>query len=338
MLSYLPNGGFPIDYLAASLSKRMGEVENLLQLAVAFGVVSIRLGVVHFSHDRQRLAAQSLVSPASSSILHQQVFDFLNRPDMAHDYLFDSADQALLARAHGVEVAPKHVILTLLLDATQRAYDVANFAVARRCIEQAQSEWSVNQLISAMVDEFGGISGWIDNHRALCFRFVRLSTEISGIFRQHKVAFQALQQIKPLCKSSTEKISIATLYIRQQIAANLYEEAMEYLEATLEEFGYNPTNPAALTLWQPASVEDVEALGDELKDTLDLEAVNQNHILITSLIGFAGPTIYITMPQKRNAIFLLGMSLVKRLGIVHDSTAYLIAVHSMLVRFAAVCC
>lgn len=184
--------------------------------------------------------------------------------------------------------------------------------------------------MTVIIDGSGGVAGWIEEHRDLCFRFVRLSTDISGIFREHRIAFSALEQIKPLCASSTEKITIATLHIRQQIAANHYLDAMEYFLDTLDEFGYTPEHPHAVELWRPKSVEDVEQLSAGLQ--MDREGVDPDHVLIMSLIGYAGPTIYITMPERRNAIFLLGISLVKRLGIIHDSTAYLVAVHSMLVR------
>lgn len=145
LLSYLPNAGFPVERLAKALEKPTGEIENLLQLAVALGVVSLRPDVVRFSHDRQRLAAQSLIRPEDSGALHKKVFQFLTRPDMADHYLFDSAEQALFARTHGTAVASDHVIVTLLLNSSRRASEQANFTAARHFVEQAQSEFFASQ-------------------------------------------------------------------------------------------------------------------------------------------------------------------------------------------------
>lgn len=54
-MAYLPAAGFPLHLLAAAANMAVGEVENIVQLAVGNGTLSLRSNVVRFTHDRQRV-------------------------------------------------------------------------------------------------------------------------------------------------------------------------------------------------------------------------------------------------------------------------------------------
>lgn len=267
--------------------------------------------------------------------MHKQVFEFLCRPDVKDDYLFEAMDHALIARKLGTEVAAIDVLTVLLLDATEQATLTANFSTAKHFIENAQREcWNSSKLIADIVEETGGIEAWAVQYRPLCFRFVRLLTDIASVFHDHDSAFAQLEVMRPLCITSTEKIIVATLLIRQLIAANEHVLAVEMLMATLDEFGYNPENPKAVTHWEPSTAEDVEKLGaDLLASEPALE--DRNHVLIMSLISYAGPTIYITQTDRRYAIFKLGLSITKALGRIHNSASYIMAVQTITVSDSA---
>lgn len=251
--------------------------------------------------------------------MQRRIFHFLTRTDLVNDYLYDAVELAISACDAGSEVAPPEVVVSLLLDATARATQHANFAAARHFIKSATS----------IIDDTTGIEVWLEKHRELCFRFVRLSAEISSVFHDHEATFAALEVIKPLCRTSTESLSVATLLVRQLIAANRTTEAIGVLLQTLDEFGYNPDHPRVVKLWQPRTVADVDEFEQELKDVPI--ATDDDHVLIMSLIGYAGPTIYITQPERRFSIFRLGLSVAKALGKIHDSTAYVLAIHSVTI-------
>ena len=180
------------------------------------------------------------------------------------------------------------------------------------------------------MNQSGGIAAWAEQYRPLCFRFVRLYADIASVFHDHDIAFHKLEMIKPLCVTSTEKITIATLLVRQLVAANQHLRAIDVLLSTLDEFGYNPETPKAVDLWVPTSAKDVEELGDLMR-TSTPAADDEDHVLIMSLISYAGPTIYVTLPERRYAIFKLGLSVTKALGRIHKSASYLLAVHCVTV-------
>jgi hypothetical protein len=177
-----------------------------------------------------------------------------------------------------------------------------------------------------LVYETGGVTEWATQHRAVCFRFVRLFTDIASVFHEHEAAFKQLEVLKSLCVTSTEKITVQTILVRQLIAANEHMGALEQLLATMDEFGYNPENPTAVELWVPTCVNDVEALGEQMRNSPPA-ADDEDHVLILSLLNYSGPTIYITQPERRNAIFNLGLSIIKSLGRKHKSVSYLLATH-----------
>jgi hypothetical protein len=144
------------------------------------------------------------------------------------------------------------------------------------------------------------------------------------------MAFQKLALIRPLCHTPTEKIIVATLLIRQLIAANEHIRAIEHLLQTLDDFGYNPENPKAVKLWVPTSAQDVKDLGAQMRASTPAMD-DEEYVLIISLLSYAGPTIYVTMPERRSAIFNLGLSVIKALGRIHKSVSYLLAVHCVTV-------
>lgn len=263
------------------------------------------------------MAAYRLIPPAEAGSMHQRLFKFLSLPDLLGDYVFDAVEHALTARELGTAVAETHVILRLLLDAAQRAASSASFTSAKHYVDHA----------TRIVEETGGIDGWINSHRTMYFRYVRLATEISSVFHEHAVAFDLLEQIKPYCETSMEKITIATLLVRQLIAANKHHVAVERLLETLDEFGYNPENPTSVKLWRPMTAADVEQLSDELVDEGDGEETELT--LIMSLIAYAGPTIYITLPERRHNLFILGLSVIKAHGKIHEGSGYILSVHSI---------
>lgn len=252
------------------------------------------------------------------------VFRFLTRSDLVNDYLYDAVELAVTARASGAEVAEPELVVSLLLDATARATQHANFTAARHFVTSA----------GAIIEDTNGLEKWLKSRRELCFRYVRLSAEVSSVFHDHAATFSALDTIKPLCETSTESISVATLLVRQLVAANRTAEAMDVLFQTLDEFGYNPENPRVVELWQPESAADVEEFDRDLKD--EPIAADDDHVLIMSLIGYAGPTIYITQPERRFSVFRLGLSVAKALGKLHDSTAYVLAIHSVTISQAPI--
>jgi hypothetical protein len=54
-MAYLPATGFPLNLLASIANMGLGEAENLVQLAVSSGILSLRNEHVRFTHDRQRV-------------------------------------------------------------------------------------------------------------------------------------------------------------------------------------------------------------------------------------------------------------------------------------------
>ncbi|KLT44142.1 hypothetical protein CC85DRAFT_32503 [Cutaneotrichosporon oleaginosum] len=328
ILSYLPSAGFPLSKLSQGLGKPVRDLESLMQVCAVIGILSLQPDHFRFTHERQRQAAQRLILNTEGVAMQRRVFHFLTREDLVNDYLYDAVELAVAAHSAGFEVAPPDVVVTLLLDATARATHHANFTAARHFVNSAAD----------IIDKSDGLKCWLKKHRGLCFRYVRLSAEVSSVFHDHAATFAALDTIKPLCETSTESISLATLLVRQLVAANRTQEAMDVLFQTLDEFGYNPDNPQVVKLWQPESVEDVEQFEKELRSAPVLGGSDSedDHVLIMSLIGYAGPTIYITQPERRASVFGLGLSVAKELGKLHDSTAYVLAIHSVCITQAPI--
>lgn len=70
--------------------------------------------------------------------IHQRIFAFLCRPDIKENYLFEAVDQALIARKLGTDVAKADELITLLLDATERASHSTNFSTAKLYVLAAE--------------------------------------------------------------------------------------------------------------------------------------------------------------------------------------------------------
>ncbi|GMK57153.1 hypothetical protein CspeluHIS016_0309930 [Cutaneotrichosporon spelunceum] len=323
ILSYLPSSGFPLKQLSTGLQKPVQDLESLMQVCGAIGVLALQPDYFRFTHERQRQAAQRLVCNTEAAELQRQTFEFLTREDLVNDYLYDAVELAMSAHSRGSEVAKPDALVSLLLDATARATQNANFTAARHFVTTA----------AGIIESTDGLKSWLTLHRELCFRYVQLSAEVSSVFHDHAATFAALDAVKPLCNTSTESISVATLLVRQLIAANRTLDAMGVLLETLDKFGYNPENPRVVTLWHPESVAHVEQLERELKDTNVLVADDHedDHILIMSLIGYAGPTIYHTQPERGFSVFRLGVSVAKALAKFHNSTACVLAIYSMCI-------
>ena len=120
----------------------LGEVENLVQLAAISGTLSLRNNHVRFTHDRQRVAAQSFIPVEKLGHIHKRIFNFLSCGDVKDDYLFEAMDHALIARKFGTDVAPVDVLTNLLLDATERATLSANFSTAKHFVTSAEGEFA----------------------------------------------------------------------------------------------------------------------------------------------------------------------------------------------------
>jgi hypothetical protein len=93
------------------------------------------------------VAAQTLISCDGLGSIHKRIFDFLCRPGVKKDYLFEAVDQALFARKLGVDVAKAEELTALLLDAAERASHSANFSIAKHYVTSAQGTCSRQQLM-----------------------------------------------------------------------------------------------------------------------------------------------------------------------------------------------
>ncbi|BEJ17086.1 hypothetical protein CspHIS471_0604870, partial [Cutaneotrichosporon sp. HIS471] len=332
ILSYLPSAGFPLKKLSKGLGKPVPDLESLMQVCAAIGVLALQPDHFRFTHERQRQAAQRLVLCTEGAAMQRRVFEFLTQEDLVNEYLYDAVELAVSAHSRGSDIAKSDALVSLLLDATARATQHANFTAARHFVTTAAD----------IVEGTEGLASWLKTHRELCFRYVRLSAEVSTVFHDHDATFAALDTLKPLCETPTESISVATLLVRQLIAANRTQDAMDVLFETFDEFGYNPDHPHVVSLWQPESVADVEEFERELKNAPTIggddhdDDHDDDHVLIMSLIGYAGPTIYITQPERRFSVFRLGVSVAKALGKLHDSTAYVLAIHSICISQAPI--
>ncbi|BEI86447.1 hypothetical protein CcaverHIS002_0607340 [Cutaneotrichosporon cavernicola] len=332
ILSYLPSAGFPLKKLSKGLGKPVRDLESLMQVCAAIGVLALQPDHFCFTHERQRQAAQRLALSTEGAALQRRVFEFLTKEDLVNDYLYDAVELAVSAHSRGSDIAKSDALVSLLLDATARAMQHANFTAACHFVTTATD----------IVEGTEGLASWLKSHRELCFRYVRLSAEVSSVFHDHAATFAALNTLKPLCETPAESISVATLLVRQLIAANRTQDAMDVLFETFDEFGYNPDNPHVVSLWQPESVADVEEFERELKNGPTIggddhdDDHDDDHVLIMSLIGYAGPTIYITQPERRSSVFRLGVSVAKALGKLHDSTALVLAMHSICISHAPI--
>ena len=110
---------------------------------------------------------------------------------------------------------------------------------------------------------------------------------VSTLYRACLGIDPQLDAVMPLCESDVEKVRVATLLVRQFIAANRHAEALTRLWATLREQGYDPVDPAKIKIRVPESVEDVIELGEELKD--EEGAQDDVRSLIISLLGNSSP-------------------------------------------------
>lgn len=318
----------PLEFLGDLVGRELVEAEHLIAVAVNAGVLVVRGNQVRFTHDRQRLAAQLLV-PKSDKVeagkLHLRIFNFLYGPAFLDDYLFEAVEQALAARDIGVQVASDHVVVALVADAAERASLTSNFTLTKQFVTSAQT----------MMDQVGGLPWLMKIDRQLCFRHVRLLTDIAIVFHEHEMAFEVLEAMKLLCKTRVEKITISTMLVRQLIAGNQHHVAIERLVETLDEFGYNPEQPTAVDTWDPRSPQEVEDFAASLTyEDPTPEAMDE--LLIVCLISYAGPSIYITQPDRRYAIFRIGLSIAKKLGLAHEASSYLIVAYAMILDNARI--
>lgn len=230
----------------------------------------------------------------------------------------------MAARRLGRQVASDADLVSLILEATHRAITASNLLAAHHFVHFAQ------QIIMSS----GGVLAWIKDHRRMTFDFVNCSAELANIFHEHDSAFTMLEQVKPICKTPTEKITVSTLLVRQLVTSMKYTEAVEEMLACLDEFSYGLENPRNIALWEPKTVEEIDEFERQLfgQPTAPVKAdERRDEALIMDLISYAGPTIYITQPQQRFYIFRIGLSIARLLGSMQESTAYLLAVHSMTV-------
>lgn len=273
----------------------------------------------------KQTAAQRLIPAEQEGIIHGQAYHILTNKAVIGRYVNDAVERAMAARRLGRQVASDADLVALILQATQRAIAAANLLAAHHFVHFAQ------QIIMGS----GGVLAWVKEHRKMTFAFINCSSELANIFHEHESAFAMLEQIKPLCETAKEKITTSTLLVRQHVTSMKYREAVEEMLACLDEFSYGLENPRNIELWEPKTVEEITEFERQLfaQPTVPIKAEDRsNEALIMDLISYAGPTIYITQPQQRFYIFRIGLSIARLLGSIQESTAYLLAVHSMTVR------
>lgn len=309
----------------------------MIQLAASTNALVVKNNSVRFSHDKQRVgfcslgtadeqtAAQRLIPTEQEAIIHGQAYHILTNKAVIGRYVNDAVERAMAARRLGRQVASDADLVALILEATQRAITASNLLAAHHFVHFAQ------QIIMSS----GGILTWVKEHRRMTFAFVNCSAELANIFHEHDSAFDMLEQIKPLCDTPTEKITTSTLLVRQLVTSMKYGAAVDEMLSCLNEFSYGLENPRNIDLWEPQTVDEVTEFEKQLfgQPTAPLKAEDRrDEALIMDLISYAGPTIYITQPQQRFYIFRIGLSIARLLGSMQESTAYLLAVHSMTVR------
>lgn len=270
-------------------------------------------------------AAQRLVSSDQESAIHGQAFRILTHKSVAHRYVNDAVERAMAARRLGCRVASDEDLLSLVLRATKRSIKGSNLLAAQHFIHFAQQ----------IVKSSGGVQKWVRKHREMTFEFVNCAAELANVYHDHEFAFALLEEFKPLCVTATERITASTLLVRQLVTSMRFQQAIEEMLSCLDEFHFGLNDPRKFEFWEPQTVEEVAEFEQQLfgRSTSPRKPEEQTHeALIMDLISYAGPTVYITRPQERFHIFCLGLSIAKKLGDMQESTAYLLAVHSMTVR------
>ncbi|KAL7420434.1 hypothetical protein Q5752_004384 [Cryptotrichosporon argae] len=323
-LSCLPSAGVPLTLLAASIDKTPADISSLLAVASAAGTIVANAREVRFTHDRQKSAAQRLIAPHDAGRMHQHVSLFLRRPDLINDYLFDSVEHALTARALGAPAEDEATMVSLLLDAATRAALSASFSSAQHFINVAQQ----------VIDETGGIATWMQRHRALYFRYIEKTSEIGSVLRIHVTVLAKLDAVLAFCATRAEEIRMVTLIVRLLVTASRHQEALSRFWSLLAKLGYDSHAPTAVSLWYPQTVEDVEEFGKEIEANGDADDSHE-YALIAELLSFTGPTLYITYGLHSDHAFILGMSVLRALDKSHSSMGYLLALHAMTVAMGA---
>ena len=189
------------------------EVRERLEKARDTGnFVEIGLHRVKFSHDRFRMAAYNMIQEERLPMLHQRISEYLRRPDLYDDHVFEAADHALVARSFGaVSQELDNDFVCLLLDAASKSALSASFSAAKRYLDAVQD----------LLDSTGGVVYWLGIHRRTYLRFLSILSDVCGILKLHEDAFVKVSRRNRKSSSIVGRDG-ATMRIRRRAGHDRY--------------------------------------------------------------------------------------------------------------------
>jgi len=165
-----------VKHLSQLLDKGENEVEGLIATATSAATLLVRANnnLVAFAHDGPRTVAYRLIPTERAAGMHADISRFLRQPSFNHDYVFDAADHALVARELGSDTDSDEVVVELLLTSLSRAALAVSLTIATRFF----------QAVRGIIDESGGYKRWMVDHRDLYIRFLQVYAEISCVSKE----------------------------------------------------------------------------------------------------------------------------------------------------------
>ena len=163
-------------YISQLLGKGEDEVDRLIDTATSAATLLVRANnnLVAFAHDGPRTVAYRLIPTERAAGMHADISRFLRRPSFNHDYVFDAADHALVARELGSDTDSDEVVVELLLTSLSRAALAVSLTIAKRFF----------QAVRDIIDGSGGYKRWMSDHRDLYIRFLQVYAEISCVLKE----------------------------------------------------------------------------------------------------------------------------------------------------------
>jgi hypothetical protein len=153
-----------------------------------------------------------------------------------------------------------------------------------------------------------------------------------------------LEKAVSLCKNPIEDVKLALYRVRSKIWDSQYSDAMRLLLDVLKRSGYDADRPETLSLKVPRTLSEFEAFVGKLQE-VTYDEDSDIRLLLSNLIcqfcacpcsnlllistGAAGSTIFVALPNHWITIFSLGVSFMGELGIIQESTAYILGVYAL---------
>lgn len=145
-----------------------------------------------------------------------------------------------------------------------------------------------------------------------------------------------------LCQTPVEDVKLALYRVRSRIWNSQCADAMRLLMDVLKRVGYDPDRPELLRLKVPRTTAEVSTFVENLRDVpfdeesdvrilLSTLICKFNHGILLIFVGASGSTIFVALPNHWITIFSLGVTLMGEVGIVQETSAYLLSVYALSV-------